>query len=412
MKTNIIFDIPNEIVSGLVKRQLIRNGGVIQEASSKQVVMWLRESSLQPLVPAETAASFPSTVSSSLNMVSSVASILNLGATIAFGMASLKKLKRIDTKLDNVQHTMESLEGKIDIIGGKVEEIEKKIGNLHWIVEFGFAYVLSSLEEMKAYQEIDIAGKLNSAASLAWSSQFLEPGSNQRMYRIEQALAQASEATSKVLLHLDNEMSKALDSVSSIRKGSDSIRLESSVIDALRRFRQASLALYLLSSVNAEAGDLESSAQKLTTETIKLEQNLQKLGKIYLEKDNYKVYLKLLSPELVQVMPIRRLDMWLKRFNPETGNIYDIIEILRKHSAQFYKNTDVDVDTMSIFSDLLDGSFEDLDRLKGYAIEYKYASEHNLDICQYRKALEISDVNDKSKITFLSITPEEEDTNT
>ncbi len=40
---NVVFDVPQEIYSGLASGALERVGGVIRESGSKQVVMWLRE---------------------------------------------------------------------------------------------------------------------------------------------------------------------------------------------------------------------------------------------------------------------------------------------------------------------------------------------------------------------------------
>lgn len=59
--------------------------------------MWLRETSASPIDTRKLPAQGPNKL---LGMVGHTASILNLGATVAFGAATLTKLSRIEEKLD------------------------------------------------------------------------------------------------------------------------------------------------------------------------------------------------------------------------------------------------------------------------------------------------------------------------
>ena len=192
------FGLPEHVAEKLATGEYSRVGGVIRDAQGR-VTCWLRETSPIPLSPHEMSRHLPSNVPQILDLAGSVSSFLNLGATVAFGVVALKRLRKIDERLD--------------VIATKLGELERRVDRVQWSVDIGFATTLQTMELLKEYQEVDIAGALNSAASLAWGCQFLEPGSTRRVMRGEQAFASATQATEKLLLLVDREMNAAIDSI-------------------------------------------------------------------------------------------------------------------------------------------------------------------------------------------------------
>ena len=344
------FGLPEQVAAKLVTGEYNRVGGVIQDAQGR-VACWLRETSPFPLSPDQMSPCLPNNAHQILNMAGSVGSVLNLGATVAFGAATLSKLGEMD--------------GKLNVIVAKLGELERKVDRVQWSVDIGFANTLQSLELLKEYQEIEIAGALNSAAGLAWSCQFLEPGSTQRTMRIEQAFASATQATEKLLLLADREMAKAIDWMRERRKeaasykhepipaitllkqkrererlqremggsyqddhllaeekksrGIGDFRMEDFVIGALQRLRQANAACALSAAISAESGDLDTASFTLEKEHGRLFGLLERIGRSFLASKGASVYDALLDGSMKDSMPAGRIDLWARRFDPECG---------------------------------------------------------------------------------------------
>ena len=421
MQTTVNLEIPNEVTAKLVTGEYKRTGGVIQDNSGK-VVMWLREGSLSPSSPSSLPSQLPPKMGSILNMAGSVTSVLNLGATIAFGMATLSKLGKIDEKLD--------------VIVEKLEEIEQKINQIQWSIDIGFANTLQALESLKQYQEIGLAGELNSATNLAWSCQFLEPNSTQRIMRIEQAFAKSSSVVETLLIHTENEMKEAINWIENRRKKSSNFEIDDIVINALYRFRQTCLACSINANIQAETGDTYSVGIKLHKDQERLFQLIYQLANLSIAMDDGKSYQVLFDKNMSDVMPIHRISLWIERFDNKNNSLHNVLEILRDKGfkntllveedksnensiggiygglfAELEKqnkpkkkkiNHKINKNT-SVFFDLIDGIYEDLDRLKGSALEYKTMHSMGVSIHEYRDSLRINNIGNGNDILFISL---------
>lgn len=155
-----------------------------------------------------------------LGMAGSVASILNLGATVCFGMKILKKLGSVEQKMDR---------------------FEQKTDHLQWTVELGFASVLNQLDKLAEYHEAEIIAELKTAAELSWTAQFLEPDSQQRIFRTEQALGIIVKTLEKLTILVKNSLN---DNIEFFRRSGGLGMADESVISNLQRLRQPYL-LYL-----------------------------------------------------------------------------------------------------------------------------------------------------------------------
>lgn len=499
MNTQINFEIPESIAAGLALGKYERVGGVIRDASNGQVVTWLREIAVSPLNPNSLANTLPSHAGKLLSMTGGVASILNLGATVAFGITTLKKLESIETnlihtnaKLDNLSYGLNQANAKLDILNQKSDIIISKLGelnqrlkNFEWSVDIGFINTFQALDDIKQYQEIELAGELNSAASIAWSCQFLEPNSVQRITRIENAFHTISNVKEKLLLHTASDMQKAIEwmqnyrlgnyddynsgkiNIDDFNPGKNDFNIDESVIKTLYRVRQTIAACSLAATISAEAGDLYSAESKLAKEQESLSFLLHKLAQLSLSS-NDEVYITLLKESYKQIMPAHRLNTWINRFDSKFDGLDEIVDLLREkimlegiNLSNFYYDKDMkivnkirfdsaledgedfeklgfseeeitDIEELMqqekfdkeekielfpffsrwdafkeitpnthLFFDLIDGIYEDLQRLKGHQAEYKTMLQLDMNIHEYRNLLRIDDIPENKRLAFI-----------
>ena len=96
------FLLPDWIRSGLANGQYVRTGGVIQNANTKSVVLWLKES-----LGAENRFSSLS--------IAPVASVLSLGISVAgFSMINYR-LSEVDKQLKSIQADLAKIDRKLDL---------------------------------------------------------------------------------------------------------------------------------------------------------------------------------------------------------------------------------------------------------------------------------------------------------
>jgi len=141
----LTFDIPAKILMGLADGSLVRNGGVIQNASG-QVVMWLRELGGTGLVPSPGSLMLPSidpvtgvlnlamqginagismrgfaAVTQQLNQIQGMLSITTAASMLGLGVSAIgfvvisKRLKELEKRLENAQVYLEKIDKKIDL---------------------------------------------------------------------------------------------------------------------------------------------------------------------------------------------------------------------------------------------------------------------------------------------------------
>lgn len=483
MNTQISFEIPESMAAGLALGKYERVGGVIRDASNGQVVTWLRETAVSPLNPNNLANTLPSHAGKLLSMTGGVASILNLGATVAFGITTLKKLESIETnlvhtnaKLDNLSYGLNQANAKLDILNQKSDIIISKLGelnqrlkNFEWSVDIGFINTFQALEDIKQYQEIELAGELNSAASIAWSCQFLEPNSVQRITRIENAFHTISNVKEKLLLHTANDMQKAIEWMQNYRLDKADFNIDESVIKTLYRLRQTIAACSLAATISAEAGDLYSAENKLAKEQETLSSLINKLAQLSLSS-NDEVYTTLLKESYKQIMPSHRLNTWINRFDSKFDGLDEIIDLFREKimlegmnfmlsmsQSDFQQQTEKELESLlganlenlmelgyseqeiiylknalqdenineeahikialplclraltfktitpntHLFFDLIDGIYEDLQRLNGHQAEYKSILQLDMNIHEYRNLLRIDDIPENKRLAFI-----------
>ena len=113
MNLNVVFDVPALVVQGLLNGSLEREGGVVRDISSKQVVMWLRESGeaskvlTQPPLP-----NLP--LGEIAQLASPVLGALNLGVTVAGFAVVITQLSQIGEQIRKIEAKLDRVSMKLD----------------------------------------------------------------------------------------------------------------------------------------------------------------------------------------------------------------------------------------------------------------------------------------------------------
>ena len=114
MDLNVVLDVPARIVQGLANGTLERVGGVVRDASSKEVVMWLRDGT-----EASKVLSQPPLPNLPLGQAAQLANPLlgglNLGVSVA-GFAV------VITQLNQISDQIRKMEAKIDRVSMKLDD--------------------------------------------------------------------------------------------------------------------------------------------------------------------------------------------------------------------------------------------------------------------------------------------------
>lgn len=113
MNINVLFDVPAQVAQGLMNGSLERVGGVVRDASSKQVVMWLQEggSGVSKALANPPFAGGANALAAANTLLATA----NLGVSIAGFAIVLHQLNRISDQI-------RALEAKIDRISHKLDD--------------------------------------------------------------------------------------------------------------------------------------------------------------------------------------------------------------------------------------------------------------------------------------------------
>ena len=378
----LTLEVPDRIIAGLARGDFQRTGGVVQwaagTANAGDVVMWLREGSPAPKAMDALIPAAPSRLASLLSVAGPVASVLNLGATMAFGAATLRTLGVMDKKLD---------------------AIDKKLDGIRWTIEVGFQQTLAQLETVRTFHEADVVSELHSAADMAWLAQFLEPASPTRVIRVENALSHAIRARTRLHAIAGVEMEAAATWMAERSWTSQRLEPPGSVISALRRFRLLASALALNARILAEQGEFEAASALIERDSTFMAANLSRLGRATFTAGKGRTIYDYLLNETWEgtEVTVHRVVRWGRRYDSDRGSAEAIISHLRQQSGTLHAlNSGLGlskaaVRTFQEFVGELDGAEADIDRLLGYAAEFRAADAQNIGIEGYRSALRVPD---------------------
>lgn len=404
MKITTTFQIPTSVSEGITKGTLTRTGGIIQVAEGRpdagQVVCWLREVSTSPVRLVEQGGG-----NSLLSSILSSSSILNLGATILFGVSTLRKLNELEESFDK-----------------EFRQMDSKLAALGSSIDLGFSNTFRYLESLLVYQQSEIVAEIKTAAMLAWSAQS-EKKSFWRRIRLEEALSKISSVTEKTIITAISRMYSVGVSLSK-KDARSRLTITGEYLASLEQFRLACVSLYLYANICSELGDVHFSERVLEQHIPNLMNSLNQVGFCFLRgsglltfgqqfdteelkglglrlvnlkaieyilrrdeiTDKNTIYPYVLSNELSHILPLARLERFVEFFDEQHKEILD--------SAKEDDSTEAGLEAfernaLEEFCNLLDGAYEDLSRLHGHLKEYQIMQRMDMTLNDYRNMLAI-----------------------
>jgi len=388
---------------------------------------------------------------SALQLAGNVASIVNLGATVAFGVATLRKLGKMEEKQD---------------LGFSLMFVE-----FHKLAE-GQARIEGQIDQKFHEQVLDKLSSARRDMETTLDDQHRGP-------LLAAVLGRTSEAYESLLRDVSTRTRAVAESFRNKTVGRAKLALTESDLLAMQRFRLLASAAGQRARVLAEAGRPDEAAQFLRTETEHMrEVLLRPVGEACFQGER-------LWDELLQhywpsvgITPAR-LGIWAERFDPDTGSLAGIIAQLQASAATAtpygmthlregdwgwgggYNGTKADGESLPIsqllgkdgiklrwgrhdflldgttqsqlvrilseaatphrthidsnvlwteeqkknvpaFFDLLDGAWEDIDRLEGHAVEYWEMARRGLRVAEYGQRLRVDSVPDGVRVVFMT----------
>ncbi len=416
-KFELALKLSEHVIAGLAEGNLIRRGSaiVIREGmkGAGEVAAFVRETGIVPSLAPVVAPSI-AVVAPQMAILSGVASLVNLGATIYFGRTTLQKLSQIDDRIMGVQR---HLDRRFDRIEKAMREGNKRILNelsyTQDVVEFGFASALRMLEKGLVYQEIRIIAALNSAIKGAWDVQTLEPENSDRRHQLNNALTQARSATEEILMHVQDEIEQSVDRLMS-KSGNQRVKIEKEPLQALRRLRVACFACDATARIQAEINPLDATADNLAESVSRLNTLIRRLGSAFFRRaepnhvSKDPIYDRLLHPRCDIPGLFPRMDLWLRLFDPDIHDSSQLLREFRKRGVFTKEGTSklstrawrLNTEPLSEFLNLLEGSAEDIDRLDGHVLEYRDATRSGLKIGEHRKRLSVTALPKEGELVF------------
>jgi hypothetical protein len=327
------------------------------------------------------------------------------------------KLDRTAQGIDVLAYTVSAgfahLDAKLLQVIARLDAIGAKIDRLQWTVELGFVNILNGLEHVVLAQEIEIVASLKAAAKLAWEAQILKPGSSQRVARLENALTLATVATEQLALRTEQEIEEA---ITWFKAAIPRMRLSipDRTVAAMRRFRQACSASAMRAAIVAETASPKAAVGGLQQDVARLQGQLNRIGHTFIhgteprdelrKKSNYD---DLLHAQWQSKIPASRIMRWAQRFDPILNDWSAILDSFRAFNGVLTGIKDginwnpESQRNLPLFADLLDGAWEDCDRLNGYVAEYTTADREGLSIGEYRDMLALSELVAQQSLVFL-----------
>jgi hypothetical protein len=384
-RSKSLLQLSDEVVGGLVKGRLIREGGIIHKAAAgfgaaDKVVAWIRETHGEPL-PAASLAGLGG-ASWLASFLTPASSYLCLGATVGFGVAALRRLASIDSRL---------------------QEVNARLERLQWAVDMGFYHVSRKLDNIVELLttilgrlELERFDRIRAATEQAQLAQFISPGDQQRKTMLANALHDAINASTGLPAQTEIRVEEAIKKLNRTRDRSRFNCLDVLTL-ALLHVRQACAIFAMRAAVEAEAVSPSAAVYSLKNTVDALDILLNRLASAFLQGPEGQPrcfnYDYLLEGKWVAILSPSRIERWVKRLDPNLGGLSGMLDVLRKTGGRvsLARLNSQPVMRGAIWSKLhsvaehLDGAWEDIDRLRAHMIEYSDAARQSLSIQEYRE---------------------------
>lgn len=261
---NIPFFIPSWVKQGLQSGQLERKGGIIRDKETKTVKLWLRETSLLPQPNIYSVQYLPPSDRKLLGMTNSERSVISLGVNqIASRLDGIEDaLLTLSERLEIIEQLVRSLYQEVrqvkDIIVQGFNMVFDRLQNLQWAIDVGFLnmqagleyYNQKQLENFEKFHEMEFIARLKHAAKLAMDAQYLEPKSQTRMVRMENAINETGKASALLWEYTNSKLIESINKLS--QKHSNDFSIDKSILNSLYLLRQSCFASNLEASLLSE----------------------------------------------------------------------------------------------------------------------------------------------------------------
>lgn len=168
------FNIPTQIAQGLSAGVLERVGGVVRDAATKQVVMWLRDTgtvspsilpTLAPMLNPSTILSLP---------IAPVTGTLNLVASLANTSVSAKGFSDVKQQLGGVSQQLVGIEQNLQQAQGILHLTSAASMLSLGVSVIGFAVIAQRIKELETRLQLaqEVLNKLNHKVDLAFYANF------------------------------------------------------------------------------------------------------------------------------------------------------------------------------------------------------------------------------------------------
>ena len=295
-----------------------------------------------------------------LTVAGNVCSILNLGATVAFGVIICRKLSRLHQNVENLQ----------------------------WSVDLGF-------ERLEQRFNSQTMGELQGAASLMDGAQELEPEGSSRAHQIQHALGISGVATKKLLNVATADVNRFSENLPGPAvKRFDHLKIARATIHQLR---MAAAATQLHAMISAEATQIRKASHELKVHRTRIVDAGHLLGQGVLfgkhagALDFFRLMVMQADPGRI---PYSRLQRWYRLFAHGPADKLELAEIIRKAEQSGVTPPkalpQIPADLYHV-ADEADGLLADLDRLEGMALELESCADRKLSWKEYRELLSVKE---------------------
>lgn len=389
-------EVPHDLLAKLIAGQLRRTGGVLRVPAglpgAGQIAAHLRDVCITPQPLATFGALMPPALAGLLGVVGTVSSVATLGATVAFGVKTMRRLAQIDNAMRGMQSS---------------------VADLAWAVDVGLRQTQAAIADLKGRVDATIYGGLHSAAEMAWTAQSLEPNSAARVARTENALQTASHQAHALALIAGRDAEQLANKLQGRILRSSKIKdLNEYDIVVVKQCRSFVAAKLLVAKLLAEASQLDHASLVAEEAASRARSWAQDIARAVLLGDDVGAFL---YPVLLSASAHRhgiraaQVGRWAELFdqtNPGLSYVMDFmaqseprlaLDLLKWEVAEHVK--------LSILNDVmvqLEGLAEDADRAEGHAHEFRFAFEHGLSIEQYRARHRVGDEIGEAPVAILT----------
>ncbi len=384
---------PENITCGLVQGTLKRTGSVVREHLSGRIVAHLREASLAPqqILP---------TTQSALLGLNAVSSFLNLGATIAFGFATISKLNKIDRKLDEIKDHLDKIQWSIDCV--------YTMARSTWLETVEIRQMLGD----------SIYAELLTASELAQRAQFLEPNSDRRFQILNEAQSRVTHAFHQIKLYSERAVEKVTGELSKRQYNGHWRELlqgakPDETLNALRLCRNSIKSASLKGLIGAEAGFIDAEIISTGNFVRESEKLLKDFAYAFFRPQGLIYYDYFLNPYcgIQQQNPSKRISgsrlaRLASKVDPEAGSLDNVLELLQREQYRDYHPLNADTKGWNWIEGLpevffeLEAAFEDHDRLSGHLAELEFCSKNKISIHDHRSKCEVNELPEVGSLVY------------